>query len=302
MGNDFQLRAWCAVVVSDIMEDIRSMLLANAVNVESAMQIFNNEWQLIINAIGEKDFLPLENQLVRTAERFREIPLKRPPETVPVISLVGEIFVRRDGLSRQYITERLAKKGFAVICSPIAEWVLYSDYLVTKGLVDYNMSMRENLLFLLKKGYMSRYMKRIKSILGTSGLVHSTPLNIRTIIKNASPHLSINLAGEAILTVGSSLTEIASHTCGVIAIGPFGCMPNRLAESLLTEAMTREGKLATDVNNHRLRSLLTDIDDLPFLAVESDGSPFPQVITAKLESFCLRAERLHHKMLDTKNK
>ena len=302
MGNDFQLRAWCAVVVSDIMEDIRSMLLANAVNVESAMQIFNNEWQLIINAIGEKDFLPLENQLVRTAECFREIPLKRPPETVPIISLVGEIFVRRDGLSRQYITERLAKKGFAVICSPIAEWVLYSDYLVTKGLVDYNMSMRENLLFLLKKRYMSRYMKRIKSILGTSGLVHSTPLNIRTIIKNASPHLSINLAGEAILTVGSSLTEIASHTCGVIAIGPFGCMPNRLAESLLTEAMTREGKLATDVNNHRLRSLLTDIDDLPFLAVESDGSPFPQVITAKLESFCLRAERLHHKMLDTKNK
>jgi hypothetical protein len=48
--------------------------------------------------------------------------------------------------------------------------------------------------------------------------------------------------------------------------------------------------------------LLTDIDDLPFLAVESDGSPFPQVITAKLESFCLRAERLHHKMLETKSK
>jgi predicted nucleotide-binding protein (sugar kinase/HSP70/actin superfamily) len=164
------------------------------------------------------------------------------------------------------------------------------------------MTIREKLLFLLKKRYMSRYMKRIKSILAISGLVHSTPLNIRTVINNASPHLSINLPGEAILTVGSSLTEIASHTCGVIAIGPFGCMPNRLAEALLNEAMTREGKLATDRNNHRLQSLLTDIDDLPFLAVESDGSPFPQVITAKLESFCLRAERLHHKMLETKSK
>jgi predicted CoA-substrate-specific enzyme activase len=302
MGNDFHLRAWCGVVVSDIMEDIRSMLLANAADVESAIQIFNDEWELIINTFGEKDFLALENQLVRTAERIREIPLKRPPETVPIISLVGEIFVRRDGLSRQYLTERLAKKGFAVICSPIAEWVLYADYLVGKRLVDYNMSMRENLLFLLKKKYMSRYTKRIKSILSASGLVHSTPLNIKTIIKNASPHLSINLAGEAILTVGSSLTEIASHTCGVIAIGPFGCMPNRLAEALLSEAMTREGKLATDRNNHRLRSLLTDMDDLPFLAIESDGSPFPQVITAKLESFCLRAERLHHKMLEPKNK
>ena len=41
---------------------------------------------------------------------------------------------------------------------------------------------------------------------------------------------------------------------------------------------------------------------LPFLAIESDGSPFPQVITAKLETFCLRAERLHDSMLSTKNK
>ena len=302
MGNDFHLRAWCGVLVSDIMEDIRSMLLANAVNVESAIKIFNDEWDSIISAFGEKEFSILENQLVRTAERIREIPLKRPPETVPVISLVGEIFVRRDGLSRQYLTERLAKKGFAVICSPVAEWVLYADYLVDKGLADCNMTIREKLLFLLKKRYMSRYMKRIKSILASSGLVHSTPLNIRTVIKNASPHVSINLPGEAVLTVGSSLTEIASHTCGVIAIGPFGCMPNRLAESLLSESMTREGKLAADRNNHRLRSLLTDVDDLPFLAVESDGSPFPQVITAKLESFCLRAERLHHKMLETKSK
>jgi hypothetical protein len=38
------------------------------------------------------------------------------------------------------------------------------------------------------------------------------------------------------------------------------------------------------------------------LAIESDGSPFPQVITAKLETFCLRAERLHDSMLDEKNK
>jgi predicted CoA-substrate-specific enzyme activase len=301
MGNDFHLRAWCGVVVSDIMEDIRSMLLADAVSVESAMKIFNNEWNLIINAFGEKDFSPLENQLVRAAERIREIPLRHPVEAVPVISLVGEIFVRRDGLSRQHLTEHLAKKGFAVICSPIAEWVLYADYLVDKGLSDYIMSAREKLLFLLKKRYMSRYMKRIRSILATSGLVHSTPLNIRTVINNASPHLSINLPGEAILTVGSSLAEIVSHTCGVIAIGPFGCMPNRLAEALLNEAMTREGKLATDRHNHRLQSVLTDMDDLPFLAIESDGSPFPQVITAKLESFCLRAERLHHKMLETKS-
>jgi hypothetical protein len=40
------------------------------------------------------------------------------------------------------------------------------------------------------------------------------------------------------------------------------------------------------------------MDDLPFLSIESDGSPFPQVIDAKLETFCLRAERMHEKMME----
>jgi predicted nucleotide-binding protein (sugar kinase/HSP70/actin superfamily) len=297
MGNDFHLKAWCGVVVSDTMEDIRSMLLANAVDVETAIQIFNKEWGLIIRKFEIGDFSQLETQLTHTARQLREIPLKHPPKDVPTISLVGEIFVRRDELSRQYLTERLAENGFATICSPIAEWALYSDYLVDKGLVDSTMSIRDKLSFLLKKLYMARYSKRIKSILATSGLVHAEPINIRSIINNASPHLSLNLAGEAILTIGSSLTEVVSHTCGVIAIGPFGCMPNRLAESILNEAMTHEGKLAADPNNKKLQSVLTNIDDLPFLAIESDGSPFPQLITAKLESFCLRARRLHNKMI-----
>ena len=97
--------------------------------------------------------------------------------------------------------------------------------------------------------------------------------------------------------MGSAIQEVASHSCGVIAIGPFGCMPNRLAESLLNEAMKREHKLATEPDNAQLRSVLTDLHDLPFLAIESDGSPFPQLIHAKLEAFCLRAERMHVRML-----
>ena len=154
---------------------------------------------------------------------------------------------------------------------------------------------------MLKKRSMARYKKSIKSILSRSKLVHSALLNIKTIVDNATPYISPNLTGEAILTVGSSLTEVASHACGVIAIGPFGCMPNRLSESILTEVMTRKGKLATDPNNNRLRAMLADIEDLPFLAIESDGSPFPQLITAKLETFCLRAERLHNAMRKYQN-
>ncbi|MBW1867667.1 MAG: hypothetical protein JRI38_08025 [Deltaproteobacteria bacterium] len=143
---------------------------------------------------------------------------------------------------------------------------------------------------------MGRYEKRIKSALTRSGLTHAAPVDINEVIHHAAGFISPDLAGEAILTVGSSLAEIASRVCGVIAIGPFGCMPNRISEALLSELMTGAEKLATDPEDERLKDILLDMEDLPFLAIESDGSPFPQLINAKLEAFCLRAERLHKRM------
>ena len=78
--------------------------------------------------------------------------------------------------------------------------------------------------------------------------------------------------------------------------GPFVCMPNRLAEAILSETMTARDKLATDPADPALRAVLADIDDLPFLAIETDGAPFPQLIAAKLDAFLLRAGRIHERM------
>jgi predicted CoA-substrate-specific enzyme activase len=298
MGNGFERKSFWALIVSDVMEDIRSMILANGTDTESAIRTFDKELTLISGELERRNFSQLEKQLLKTAGRLGRIPVKRPPGEVPVISLTGEIFVRRDSLSRQFLTERLAEKGFATICSPITEWVHYSDYLVEKGLTDYQMIKKEKLVFFLRKKFMAKDERQIKSILSRSGLVHSKPINVRSIINNGKPYISENLTGEAILTVGSSMSEIAVDSCGVIAIGPFGCMPNRLSEAILNETMNREEKLKTDPKNKRLRSILAETEDLPFLAIESDGSPFPQLITAKLEAFCLRAERLHKRMLE----
>ena len=298
MDKNFDTRAWWAVVVADVMEDIRSMILANAVDPQKALEKFEAVWPDILTALETGVFSALERQLMRTVRHLRHIPMKRPPETVPTITLSGEIFVRRDALSRQYITERLAEKGFATTCSPVAEWVLYCNYMVDQGLqCTEPMKMMEKLKFKIRSKFQARYEKRIKSILSESGIVHAEPLDIDTFVNNSSAYISKNLPGEAVLTVGGSLTEIVSQSCGVIAIGPFGCMPNRLSEAILNETMTAEEKLATEPTNQELKAVLTDIEQLPFLAIESDGSPFPQLIDAKLETFCLRAERLHKRIM-----
>ena len=149
----------------------------------------------------------------------------------------------------------------------------------------------------LKRRRMRKTEARIKRNLARSGLVAEDLVDIPEIIRHAHPYLAPDHIGEAILTVGSALNEVVSNACGVIAIGPFGCMPNRIAEAILIEVMTAADKLRAEANPYHLRKTLKGMASLPFLAVESDGSPFPQNIESKLEAFCLRARRLHARMV-----
>jgi predicted nucleotide-binding protein (sugar kinase/HSP70/actin superfamily) len=296
LHQTFDRAAWWAVVVSDMMEDIRSMLLANAVHMPEALHLFQTVWKSILDSLKTVEFNHLLTHLRAGASQLAGIALKRPVAHVPKVSLTGEIFVRKDSLSRQNLPERLAEMGIATICSPVAEWIHYADFLVQKRIVENNMSLMQKCRFMIRGKIMKRYEHRIRSTLAESGLLASTPLAIKDIIQHAAPYISKDLTGEAVLTIGSSLLEIASHVCGVIAIGPFGCMPNRLSEAILSKAMQRGDKLRLTPSGAHLQKTLASIEELPFLAIESDGSPFPQLIHAKLEAFCLRAERLHEKM------
>ncbi len=293
MDKDFERHAWWAVIVSDTLEDIRAMLLAAASDPQAAMVVFEAEWENIRAAMERADFRILCQALRTAARRFREIPLRADPARVPTISLTGEIFVRRDALSRQYLTERLAEKGFAALCAPVAEWVHYCNYLVDHGFNQDPMGALQKLKLKLRNFFQGRYEKEIRAILGASGLLRGEMPDVASVIEHARPHLSPELTGEAVLTVGGALREIVRHSCGVIAIGPFGCMPNRISESILTEAMTARDRLAIDGS---LAPVLEGMEELPFLAIETDGSAFPQLIHAKLEAFLLRAERLHRRM------
>ncbi|XPS82012.1 putative CoA enzyme activase [Desulfosarcina variabilis str. Montpellier] len=294
LDQQFHLRGWQAVVIADVMEDARSMLLANAAKTDAAMHCFDQAWKGLVQAIesGRSDIL--NEQLTLAADALKEIDLKQPVEKVPTIALVGEIFVRRDGISRQYITERLAQMGFACTCAPVAEWIHYADWLVKNNYaLNGHQSWRKKIGLLLKQRAMRKAEMDIKQRLARSGLIHSDIVDIPDIIRHAHPHITPDHLGEAILTVGSAMKEVVSTACGVVSIGPFGCMPNRIAESILGEIMTADDKLKVAPDNHWLRTVLKDVSSLPFLSIESDGAPFPQIITAKLEAFCLRARQLH---------
>ena len=296
LPRHFSRRAWWAVVVSDLMENLRSRILTAASDREGSLAILEAQWQRLLKALEHGRQAEVAAACRVAAQIIA--PLCRTPDNrpVPTVALTGEIFVRRDSLSRRYLIRRLAELGFATVCAPVAEWIHYTNFLVEERLDPYRLGPLARLRLRLRNRVMRRDEQRLKDALSYDGLAPAPMVDIGRIVSSAAPYISAHLTGEAVLTVGSALAEIVDQVCGVIAIGPFGCMPNRLSEALLTEAMTRKGKLAAGRDPAR-QGLLAEIDDLPFLAIESDGSPFPQLIDAKLETFCLRARRLHEAMI-----
>jgi len=296
-GRHLTMRLWAGVVVADIFEEIRSFLLTAARDGETAMERFEAEWRRVIAWLERPgDFSNMAPFLEGVAQRLRGIDVKAPLEAVPRILLTGEIYVRHDDISRQYITEELADRGFAVKVSTLAEWVYYTAWCVRKGFSTGQYSARERFSVLVRTIFMRRHEGTMRDILSRSGLCTGRLEDVDHIIAHTSHLIDPHLVGEAILTAGATINDVLDHCCGVIAIGPFGCMPNRLAEAVVTGEMNREGKLRAGIENETIRSVADRLDNLPFLAIESDGNRFPQIITAKVEAFLLQAGRVHEEM------
>ncbi|MFW5906260.1 MAG: acyl-CoA dehydratase activase-related protein, partial [Desulfobia sp.] len=296
LGNRFTLAAWRAIVIGDIFDEIRATVLAGAKDREQGLAVLDREYNRILEVV-DLDWRELARQLEESAGKLAGIELIKPYHEIPKISLIGEIYVRHDPISLQNLVERMADRGFILRTAQNSEWFKYTDWLVRSKIEG-----KPDLSWWTKYWAKKYFDRRIRKLLAPSGLFfYEDNMDVETVIKAGSHHISPRLTGEAILTVGSALHEILHPSCGVISIGPFGCMPTRLAESILNEKFTTTEKrrLLDGQAPEKWRGILDRDRKFPFLAIETDGNPFPQIIEARLEAFCLQARRLNSFLIES---
>ena len=285
------LRTLRAIIISDILDDIHNALRVLPEDKDKAMEIFEEEVNALSSAFEDKRKNPL-HQLKKTIDRLNTIPLKYPLSKAKIIALIGEVYVRRDSFSRQNLENTLAKSGFILKVAPLMEWLQYISYQFTNDFISFKPSLKEKSLLHLKSFGIDFIEKQVKRMFNDCNLYKPELIEIDSVIDHAKHLISPNLEGEAIVTVGSGLKEILHTACGIISIGPFGCMPSRIAESILSQEMTVKGKERASGKKVNIEGL----SHLPFLAIETDGNPFPQIIESKIETFCLQADRVFSKV------
>jgi predicted CoA-substrate-specific enzyme activase len=278
-----------SVIISDCMEDIKNALRVLAVDSKKALESFEFQWKRIVTYFEGRMAKGLYPLLESVAYELSKIPLKFPLTKAKKISLMGEIFVRRDYFSCNDVIERLADKEIVVKRQPVLEWLAYCDYNVINGVYQAQFNLKEYIEFKARTLVRDIFEKKIKKIMAASNLYEYETVDIEKTIEYGKKFFDVRFTGEAILVTGSFFREIIHSISGAISIGPFACMPTRVTEAVLSPEATMETKVYLDKNAEPD----PDICSLPFLSIETDGNPFPQILEARIEAFCLQVERLH---------
>ncbi|MEK7576031.1 MAG: acyl-CoA dehydratase activase [Patescibacteria group bacterium] len=297
-GTKFSKRAWISIVTSGIMDNIHNALEVLAEDPISAQDIFSKCWEKIKNAIREyKSFSGYKKILKQVAEDLRKIPLKKHLREAPKILITGEIYVRWADFTTKQIMEELIKKGFVLIRSPISEWLKYHNLLIKRRINrDYAQEYTDRLVFSLKTRFEKMYEKEITEILSSSGLADSHIDNVDEFVNVAEKYMSPLMKGEAILTIGSSLKEVFERFAGIVVIGPFGCMPTRIAQSILAYTMNSQEKTRISRYDKQVDELSEEFSKCPIFFIEVDGSPMPPITKSQFEVFIMTSKKVGEKM------
>ena len=170
----------------------------------------------------------------------------------PKVIVTGDFFLRFNPAFMEGVHERYAQHGIILVPAGLNELLLYAAYAGMAGAArDWRLPpdsgrtvARAAARFFQPAGrdYLAswagyRWLKyndeHYRTRLGRTGLLAGGAHDIASLLQRAAQHISPAVGGEAIPTVGKGVAAGAEGYDGIIAVGPFNCLPFRISEAIL---------------------------------------------------------------------
>jgi hypothetical protein len=170
------------------------------------------------------------------------------------------------------------------------EWLTFVNYHV-RHLQAKKVSLAKKRETFIRSLLMSRLERKIKRLLARSGLCDAHTTDMKGIVRDGSQFIDTHIVGEILLVLGGFFQESGTKVHGVLNVGPFACLPTRIVESILNQESQVQGndRIKGVSNYDKIKKHHT----LPYLSVEMDGNPLPQVVEARLEAFALQVDKVY---------
>lgn len=274
-GTKFTKLAWGGICAIDILRKVQRILRPDEKKKGETNRVYAEFKDKVYQATREeRSLLPVMRQ---AAQRFKQI--EKEENDKPVVTVVGEIYVRHNPYSNLFIIDELEKLGLKVELASMREWFLYTNEMHKET------SLKEGRFFeFLKNRFRNLYQefidKRLEEPFKEFIEGFEEP-EIEHIIRLGEKYLHRSLRGEAILSVGKILSSIEKGRDGAVNVMPFTCMPGNLTTAI-TAQIERE------------------FPDFPVLSLSYDGSRQANYLNkirtfvAQVESYQGRKKATHH--------
>lgn len=276
LGEKVRRQIWTGTLVGDLLFKLQCRFRPYESRPGQTDEIMADGLRIMEEAFENQ--APLKPAFRRAVAPFREIT--RPPSTKPLVGVVGEIFVRCNFYSNQYLVDAIESYGGEAWLAPFHEWVLYACW-------AHEQRAREgwDVLGQAKSYVKNRYLfesehawyHEVEDLLGD----RKEP-SIPESVEAAQPYATYNYGGETLITIGRTVKFFEEGAAMVVNCSPFGCMPGQAISGILNQVRMDQGKPVVnlfydgtgslnDVIGVFLRNLSRDGRDRPVAASVARG-------------------------------
>ena len=266
-GRHFVQQMWEGVVAVDLLDKMARERRPYEVNKGETEKVYQGYLNKICREIKEKR--SLAEVLKEAGESFLEIKA-RGENGKPKIGIVGEIFVRTNKFSNDYLINQIERLGGEVWIPPFTEWIFHINSV--NKLYNWLMRNYRSYLTISLKDKFQKHSEHRLTRLVAKALREKKEPDLKEIWKNARPYLP-SWFGEAALSMGKSVDYAKKGIAGIINVMPFNCLLGTIAIAVFK----------------RFRE---DYNDIPCLTIAYDGLEQTNVAT-RLEAFIYQANQYH---------
>jgi len=225
-GN-FKRLAWSGVVATDLLFKVNRRFKPYVKDPDECEKLYRNYLGILADAIKRQQ--DLSTVLFSALTDFKRLPTNGVDQK-PIIAVVGEIYLRSNRFSNNFLVDRLEELGAEVWLAPMSEWVLYTNFSYKYT------SKRDGDLKGLFSGFLrdkiqkrdEKYLSKV--LMDDVPLAHEAP--VEKLIELAKPFVDVSLSGEAILSIGKAVDYYHRGACGIVNTSPFSCMPGTIVTAM----------------------------------------------------------------------
>jgi len=265
-SQKFRLNAWKGFIVADYLRKIHRETRPYEINKGDSDILYYDSLRKLEKCI-EAGSKGLHKVIAEIASDFIKIKVDK-SNRKPVVSIVGEIFMRDNAGCNGNISDRLEDLGVEIVVAPFSEWLQYSTHRFTR-----DSRWRND-----KKGIVKSKIQGIGQDFIAASLLrdikklvdHEKDVSLHDMLNLCNPYVNQYYDGDPAIALGTSVALTKRGVSGIAAILPFTCMP---------------GTLIAAVSD----SFRKDHNNIPFINIAYDGQDSVSLDT-RLQAFVFQVK------------